>query len=170
MEIMAKHNIALKSSNKSAPARVDLDVLEDTLSFYIRVLDSQVSRNLDTRLDGLEVARGKGKITALFLIDGNPGIRPSVLADRILKDRSAMGRILDQFETHGLIERRMSAGDNRAQECFITPKGAALADKVRAIVVQQSAAFFDPIIPKDEQKQLLGILKRAYARLLAVGA
>ncbi|MTH65670.1 MarR family transcriptional regulator [Paracoccus sp. DK608] len=155
-----------KTDAPSLQARdVALDVLEDTLSFYIRVLDSQVSRNLDTRLDGLEVARGKGKITALFLIDGNPGIRSSVLADVVLKDRSAMGRILDHFESHGLITRRVSDQDNRAQGCFITDKGAALAAKVRAIVVEQSATFFDPIIPQEEQVQLLGILKRAYHRL-----
>lgn len=165
MESMTKHNLAQKSLNTFTSPPVDLDVLEDTLSFYIRVLDSQVSRSLDARLDGLEVARGKGKITALFLIDGNPGIRPSVLADLSIKDRSAMGRILDHFETHGLIERRASSRDSRAQECFITPKGAALAAKVRAIVVDQSAAFFDRLISRDEQTVLLGILKRAYHRL-----
>ncbi|SMO87435.1 MarR family winged helix-turn-helix transcriptional regulator [Paracoccus laeviglucosivorans] len=156
---------------KAVPTHgIDLDVLENTLSFYIRVMDSQVSRNLDQRLDRLEVARGKGKITALFLIDGNPGIRPSVLAELILKDRSATGRILDSFEAHGLIERRDSAKDNRALECFITPKGAALAAKVRAIVVDQSTAFFDRIIPRDEQTVLMGILKRAYHRLREVEA
>jgi DNA-binding MarR family transcriptional regulator len=144
---------------------VDLDVLENTLSFYVRVLDSSVSADLDRRLEGLEVARGKGKITALFLIDSHPGIRPSVLADLTLKDRSAMGRILDKFEAHGLITRRVSAQDSRAQECFITERGAALAAQVRGIVVQQSHEFFDRIIPRDEQEVLIGILKRAFERL-----
>lgn len=144
---------------------VDLDVLENTLSFYVRVLDASVSADLDRRLGGLEVARGKGKITALFLIDGHPGIRPSVLAELTLKDRSAMGRILDGFEAHGLITRRASAQDNRAQELFITDKGAALAARVRRIVVEQSDEFFDRIIPRDEQETLIAILKRAYNRL-----
>jgi DNA-binding MarR family transcriptional regulator len=87
---------------------VDIDVLENTLSFYIRVIDSSVSRDLDERLEKLEVAKGKGKITALFLIDSHPGIRPSVVAELAMKDRSAMGRILDLFEKQGLIERRTS--------------------------------------------------------------
>lgn len=155
----------------SAPADdVGLDVLENLLSFYVRVLDTSVSRDLDARLHHLEVARGKGKITALFLIDSNPGIRPSVLAELVLKDRSAMGRILDHFETHDLITRRISAGDSRAQELFITPKGAALAVKVRALVVDQSTSFFNSIIPKEEQDVLIGILKRAYHRLREIGA
>ena len=144
---------------------VDLDVLENVLSFYIRVLDTTVSRDLDERLKDLEVARGKGKITALLLIDSHPGIRPSVIADLALRDRSAMGRILDTLEQQGLIFRRASAEDSRAQELYITPQGAALAVKVRAIAVQQSEDFFDRIIPRSEQEVLMNILKRAYRRL-----
>ncbi|MFK3666030.1 MarR family winged helix-turn-helix transcriptional regulator [Ochrobactrum teleogrylli] len=143
---------------------VDIDVLENTLSFYIRVLDSSVSRDLDERLEKLEVAKGKGKITALFLIDSHPGIRPSVVAELAMKDRSAMGRILDHFEKQGLIERRTSQEDSRAQELYATEKGAALAQKVRTIVTQQSEDFFK-IIPENEQKILMDILKRAYIRL-----
>ncbi len=143
---------------------VDIDVLENTLSFYIRVIDSSVSRDLDDRMSTLEVARGKGKITALLLIDSHPGIRPSVIAQLAMKDRSAMGRILDHFEKQGLIERRTSPADSRAQELYTTPKGAALAQNVRGIVTQQSEDFFK-IIPEDEQKILMEILKRAYARL-----
>lgn len=145
--------------------QVDLDVLENMLSFYVRVLDSVLSRDLDERLKDLEVARGKGKITALFLIDSHPGIRPSVVAELAMKDRSATGRILDDFKAHGLITRKVSEYDSRAQNLFITEKGAALAAKVRAIVVDQSEDFFDHIIPRDEQEQLMGILKRAYLRL-----
>lgn len=145
--------------------QVDLDVLENMLSFYVRVMDSVLSRDLDERLKELEVARGKGKITALFLIDSHPGIRPSVIAELAMKDRSATGRILDDFKAHGLITREISEHDSRAQNLFITEKGAALAAKVRAIVVDQSEDFFDHIIPRDEQEQLMGILKRAYLRL-----
>jgi len=144
---------------------VDIDVLENVLSFYIRVIDTRVSRDLDKRLADLEVAKGKGKITALLLIDSHPGIRPSVVAELALRDRSAMGRILDTLEQHGLITRRVSAGDSRAQELYITSKGAALAVKVREIAVQQSEDFFDRIIPRDEQAVLIAILKQAYARL-----
>jgi len=157
-----------KSKDLPSPdttTQVDLDVLENMLSFYIRVVDSVLSRDLDNRLKEYEVARGKGKITALFLIDSHPGIRPSVVAELTMKDRSALGRILENFETHGLITRKISKKDSRAQELYITEKGAAMAAEVRAIVVEQSENFFDHIIPRDEQKQMMGILKRAYLRL-----
>lgn len=155
------------TKRKSPPVSindVDLDVLEGTLSFYIRSVNVAVSRDLDARLEGYEVARGTGKITTLFLVDSQPGIRPSVIAQAILKDRSATGRLVDQMEQSGLLTRETSADDNRAQELYITDKGAALAAEVRAIVTQQSKDFFD-FIPEDEQHLLMGILRRAYRRI-----
>ncbi|MBN9072776.1 MAG: MarR family transcriptional regulator [Rhizobiales bacterium] len=145
-------------------SEVDLDILEDTLSFYIRAIDIAVSRDLDERLEGLEVAKGKGKITTLLLVDSHPGIRPSVIARLIFRDRSATGRLMEQMEQHGLLTRRVSSNDNRAQELYITEKGAALAAKVRTIVPKQSKDFFDFISP-EEQVQLMAILKRAYRRI-----
>jgi len=145
-------------------SEVDLDVLENTLSFYIRTVNIAVSRDLDDRLEGLDVARGTGKITTLLLVDSHPGIRPSVVAQLILKDRSAMGKLVDQMEGHGLLTRSVSAEDSRALELYITPKGAELAEKVRGLVTKQSADFFE-FIPEDEQKQLMDILRRAYRRI-----
>ncbi|MFA1676614.1 MarR family winged helix-turn-helix transcriptional regulator [Rhizobium mongolense] len=143
---------------------IDLDVLEDTLSFYIRTVNLAVSRDLDERLEGCDVARGTGKITTLLMVDSHPGIRPSVIAQLILKDRSAMGRLVDQMENHGLLRRETSVDDNRAQELYITDKGAQLAVQVRALVTQQSKDFF-AFIPEDEQRLLMDILRRAYRRI-----
>ena len=60
--------------------------------------------------------------------------------------------------------------DDPAPAVFLPPKqkGAALAAKVRTIVVDQSETFFNRIIPQEEQAVLIGILKRAYHRLREV--
>jgi DNA-binding MarR family transcriptional regulator len=146
---------------------VDLDVLEDTLSFYIRTVNMAVSRDLDERLEGLDVARGTGKITTLLLVDSHPGIRPSVIAQLIMKDRAAMGRLVEQMTEHGLLTRQASAEDGRAQELYITRKGAELAARVRVLVTKQSKDFFH-FIPEDEQRVLMNILRRAYRRIVGL--
>lgn len=150
-------------------AEVDLDVLEDTLSFYIRTVNLAVSRDLDDRLSGLDVARGTGKITTLLLVDSHPGIRPSLIAQLIMKDRAAMGRLVEQMMEHDLLTRRVSAADGRAHELFITPKGAKLAKRVRLLVTRQSKDFFH-FIPDEEQKVMMGILRRAYRRIVGLPA
>ncbi|MEZ2218379.1 MarR family winged helix-turn-helix transcriptional regulator [Rhizobium sp. RCC_161_2] len=145
---------------------IDIDVLEDTLSFYIRSINLAVSRDLDEKLEGLDVARGTGKITTLLLVDGNPGIRPSIIAKLIIKDRSATGRLIDQMEEHELLFRETSADDSRAQELYITEKGHELAERVRGIVTRQSREFFSDI-SDEEHKLLIDILRRTYRRIAA---
>lgn len=151
----------------TAIEHVDLDVLEDTLSFYIRSMNIAVSRDLDERLDGLDVARGTGKVSTLLLVDSHPGIRPSVIAQMIMKDRSAMGRLVDQMVEHKLLTRRTSPSERRAQELYVTPKGAALAGKVRKIVTKQSTDFFS-FMPAEDQAHLMDILRRAYRQIVGI--
>ncbi|PAQ01196.1 MarR family transcriptional regulator [Mesorhizobium mediterraneum] len=160
----------MNARSKTPPTsitEVTLDVLEDTLSFYIRTMNIAVSRDLDDKLEGLDVAKGTGKITTLLLVDSHPGIRPSIIAQLILRDRSATGRLMEQMEDHGLITRRQSSTDSRAQELYITEKGAALAARIRPLVTEQSRDFFK-FISAEEQQQLMDILKRAYRRIVGL--
>ena len=158
---------AKRARPPTLPEHIDLDVLEDTLSFYIRVISLAVSRDLDEWLDGLEVAKGTGKVTTLLLVDSHPGIRPSVIAHLVMKDRSAMGRLVDHMIEQGLLTRRISSDDSRAHELYITPDGAELAAKVRVLATEQSKRFFD-FIPEHEQRQVMDILKRAYCRFVGM--
>ncbi|MHB2266066.1 MarR family winged helix-turn-helix transcriptional regulator [Aliihoeflea sp. PC F10.4] len=144
----------------------DLDVLGGTLSFFIRALDIAVSRDLDERLKGLEVAKGKGKITALLMIDSHPGIRPSEIAERIMKDRGHVTRIIDSFIAHDIVSRRTADDDNRAFELCVTEHGAALAAQVRKIVIEQEEAFFGPLIGKEDHDALVGTLQKIYLQLV----
>ncbi|MCE6075913.1 MarR family winged helix-turn-helix transcriptional regulator [Agrobacterium vitis] len=148
-------------------AAADLDVLENVLSYYIRTINMAVSRDLDQKLGKLEVAKGTGKITTLLLVDSHPGIRSSVIAQLILKDRSAMVRLVDQMEEQELLRREADDDDNRAQGLFITPKGAALAKRVRPLVVKQSRDFF-PDITDEEHQMLISVLGRTYRRIVGL--
>ena len=143
---------------------VHLDILENTLSFYIRSINLAVSRDLDERLEGLEVARGTGKVTTILLVDRYPGIRPSTIASMSLGDRSAMARLIDQMEEQGLLTRTVSAEDGRAQELWITKKGAALANRVRELVDRQSREFFH-FVSNDEHDLVVNLLRRIYRRI-----
>lgn len=143
-------------------AGIDLDIFEDLLSFYVRAATLLVSRDLDAHMVPSALAGGTGKISALLLIGANPGIRPSVLAHYILKDRSAMGKLLDQLGRAGLIAQRVSATERRARELYLTPQGHTLAKEVRKTALQQSDAFF-ALLSEAERANLLRILKKLYA-------
>lgn len=166
---MANETGMKRQAGSLAVANVGLDVLEDLLSYYIRTLNIAVSRDLDDKLEGLEVAKGTGKITTLLLVDRHPGIRPSAIAEIILRDRSAMVRVVDQLEEHGLLTRVADGQDNRAQGLVITSRGRELAAKIRPIVVQQSRSFFSDVTD-EEHRMLISILGRTYRRIIGVAA
>ncbi|UHD43877.1 MarR family transcriptional regulator [Aureimonas altamirensis] len=147
------------------PTDVDLGILDETLSFYVRLINTAVSRDLDQRLQGLDVARGTGKVSTLLLVDRHPGIRPSLIADVIMKDRSAIGRIVDEMVRQGLMERVPSQADSRALGLFLTTRGTELAVTVREIV-RQSRHFFDELDQADYDAAVT-LLRKIYWRVVA---
>ena len=68
---------------------LDFDVFAELLSFYVRTINILVSQDLDANMEDLGLAGGTGKIATLLLVGANPGIRPSVLAHLVRRDRSA---------------------------------------------------------------------------------
>ncbi|ANT61680.1 hypothetical protein AYJ57_14415 [Salipiger sp. CCB-MM3] len=141
-----------------------IEILEGAFSWYFRTMDAVVSRDLDKRMAHLEIAKGKGKITALLLVDDYPGIRPSQIAEVLMRDRPATGRIIDRLVASGVIRREAAPDDQRAQALFITERGHALSQEVREIIRQQEAEFFDFIEPED-RAQFMRMLKRAYLKM-----
>ena len=120
----------------------DFGGLELLLSFYIRRVNIAVSRHLDKKLSGLDVAKGTGKIGTLLIVSRHPGISPSEVADIILRDRSSMGRLLVRMEAQGLILRKISPHDQRSLALYLTPAGHRLAEKVTQLTRQQDDEFF----------------------------
>lgn len=153
-----------QARTKPDPLDLDLGILDELLSFYVRSVSYTLSNDLDRRLDGHVVAKGTGKISALLLIDSNPGVRPSMIAEITLRDRPSISRIIRPLVEAGLVEQRTSKTEGRVEELFITPKGHAEAETVRAIVRQQSEAFFAQT-PKKDRDHLFRILRTLYYKV-----
>jgi DNA-binding MarR family transcriptional regulator len=153
--------------NASLDSTIDLDVLGDLLSFYLRTITIALSRDLDRRLEGLEVAKGTGKVITLLLVDSHPGIRPSVIARLSTKSQPEIGRIVERLVKADLIERRIASEERRAHELFITPEGKCVAEQVRRLATAQSEDFFSHL-SEDDQQQLMRILKTSYRRIVGL--
>ena len=140
---------------------VKFDILQYLLSLYSRSVSLVLNRDYDRKIGKVSLTRGTGKVSTLLMVGANPGVRPSVIAHFILKDRLAMARLFDQMKRNGLLVEKVSASDRRAHELYLTAKGYALIDRVRAITVGQSADFY-AILSEAGRHQLLGILKKLY--------
>lgn len=146
---------------------IDFEVLKDLLSFYMRSVSVELNRDFDDEIAEIALAKGTGKTSTLLFVAANPGIRPSVIAHYIFKDRSAMARLLDQLENNGLIVEVASERERRARELYLTDKGQRLVRRVREIAVRQSNAFFG-VLSAAEQNELLRLLKKLYEHRLEV--
>jgi DNA-binding MarR family transcriptional regulator len=146
---------------------VSLDVLGSLLSFHARTVGLALNKSYDHEIADVSLARGTGKVSVLLLTAANPGIRPSVIAHFIHKDRAAMARLIEQMKVNGLIEHKIDADERRAHELYLTPKGESLLERVRAIALGQSARFFG-VLSESEQAELLRLLMKLYEAHVAL--
>ena len=140
---------------------VKLDILDGLLSYYMRAVGVALNRDFDHALSSVSLAHGTGKVSTLLMVAANPGIRPSVLAHYVLRDRSAMTRLLHQMKSAGLIVEKISDTERRARELFVTARGRALLDRVRKLATDQSDGFF-AVLSQDERDQMMSLLRKLY--------
>ena len=147
---------------------VELDVLEDTLSFYIRTINIAVSRDLDERLEGLDVARGTGQ-------DHHPAPcrQPSgytALGDRAAHPEGSLrhgpaGRPDDRSRpdhAQAVARRQPRAG------ALYHPEGRGTRRARCACSSPSNPGFLRLHVPEKEQKRLMDILRRAYRRIVGL--
>lgn len=77
-----------------------------------------------------------GEFTVLWVISRNPGIRQSVLGQRLMIKRAHMTKLIRSMEDQGFVSRRIPDCDRRAVELTLTPQGE---DKTN----DAGALFFD---------------------------
>lgn len=96
---------------------------------------------------------------------GHDGIRPSLLARRVVFSRSRLTHTTKRLESRGLIERRPCQGDGRGGLVFLTPDGKTLFD--RAALVQRDVIrrLFLSDITAEEINVLTALFTRVSARL-----
>ena len=96
---------------------------------------------------------------------GEAGIRPSVLAHKVVFSRSRLTHTMKRLESRDLISRRPCQGDGRGGLVFLTDAGKRLFDE--AAIVQRDVIrrlFLNEITP-EEIDMLTGLLSRVSERI-----
>lgn len=96
---------------------------------------------------------------------GEAGIRPSVLAHKVVFSRSRLTHTMKRLESRNLIFRRPCQGDGRGGLVFLTDAGKRLFDE--AAIVQRDVIrrlFLNEITP-EEIDMLTGLFSRVSERI-----
>ncbi len=148
--------VTRRSSGAEPAAALDHGLLPDLLGYQLRLAQQAVFRDFERAADGLGVS--PGRFGMLVLIESNPGVSQSRLAQEIGLDRSTLVAILDALEDARLVERR-AGEDRRSNGLWLTRRGKSVVEKMKARVAEHEARIAARLSAA-ERGQLLELLRR----------
>jgi DNA-binding MarR family transcriptional regulator len=137
---------------QEAPRVIAQDGLVDALvqaSFVTMAVLSKVGAEHDLSLTQLRV----------LAILRDRRVRMTRLADYLGLEKSTMTGLVDRAVKRGFLERGASAHDGRAVDVFLSPAGAALAERLYAQVGQSLSPLTSELSPA-ERRQVQTLLER----------
>src|SRR5258705_163767 len=87
----------------------------------------------------------------LSMVDNHPGIDQSRLAEVVSIDKTNTGRLLDQLEAKGLVERRPNDTDRRVWMLRCTPFGHKTRKRLRPRAYATQERLLSCLVPADRE-------------------
>lgn len=127
--------------------------LPDLLGYRLRLAQQAAFRDFAASVQGLS----PGRVGLLILIDANPGVTQSRLAEAVRRDRSTMVGVVDQLEARGLVERRRG-DDRRTNGLRLTRAGRLLLARALRRIADHERRIASRLSPAERRRllQLLG--------------
>jgi DNA-binding MarR family transcriptional regulator len=132
-------------------------MLDDVVGYAIRRAQIAIYEEFDRELAPMKIT--PPRFSSLLLIENNPGLTQTQLAELIGIVRSGMVALIDLFETEGWVQRDGKAGDRRAYHLRLTAKGKAHLTRAKARVSALEDRWSSRLTP-DEKQTLLALLDK----------
>jgi DNA-binding MarR family transcriptional regulator len=129
-------------------------ILPGLLGYRLRVAQQALFRDFAASVAELS----PGRVGILLLIEANPGVTQSRLAQAVLLERSTMVGVLHVLEGRGLLERRRGT-DRRTNGLWLTASGRGLVVKLKRRIQLHERRVASRLTPA-EREQLLGLLEK----------
>lgn len=89
----------------------------------------------------------------------DPGEDQVTLARKVAFDPATFGSVIGRLEGRGWVRREADAADRRRKLLWVTPEGAAMAQKMKRAVAKVQQRILEPLAPADRE-QLVHLLDR----------
>ena len=153
------------TSDKSSPRagdrrqNIDMGMLPDLIGFNLRCAQLELFQHFGATVgkDGISAPQ----FGTLLLIEANPDISQSAIAEALRFDRSTLVQIIDRLESRGLVERHVSPTDRRSHALRITDDGITMLSELK----EQAIAHEDDVaagLNAEERAQFISLLKKLY--------
>lgn len=146
-------------NNQDAGAKLDYDMLPRLLGYHIRLAQIAVFRDFAAALGGLDIT--PTLFASLALIDANPGLKQTDLAQAVQLDRSTVVSVIDNLEGRSLVERKRAVDDRRSNALSLTRKGKTLLARLRPLVEEHERRLVQDLSAA-EQAELVRLLAKIF--------
>ncbi len=118
---------------------------------------------MDRRLLPLDLSRAQWSILAI--LSNHDGLSQSQISSQLEIEKSTAGRLIDQVEKNGWIERRPIAGDRRLWGIHLTGQARQLLAQVERVVLDTRTEMLHGL-SAEQQKSLLEMLQSVKTNLV----
>lgn len=139
------------------PGDIDPGMLPELIGYHVRLAQMAIFADFETTLAELELS--PGLFALLVLIEANPGLKQTQLAEAAKLDRSSLVPALDKLEDRGWVERRAAPQDRRSNGLFLTDAGASVLTVAKRAVRRHEARLARNL-NATERTQLINLLGR----------
>ena len=139
-------------------SEIDQSVLWNYAGVLVRLV--QIAAYKDFEENARSFGQAPRYYGLLGLIEANPGLSQTQLAECIHLARASLVPILDKLTAEGLVERRSDANDKRIRRVWLTPKGRKLMARLN-VKAQQHEIRLLAGFTEEEKQTFLKLLRRA---------
>jgi DNA-binding MarR family transcriptional regulator len=159
------HHEAVSTRNGERAAKAqrrtpDLGVLNNHLGYFIRRIQVWVFQDFMRALASVDVR--PAQYSVLAVIEANPGLSQSDVAECLGIERARFVRLLDRLEKRGFTERRPSPNDRRSHALYLTREGQRALKRIKSLAAEHEAQLAAKLGP--EKRRVLIDLLRDFGR------
>ena len=131
-------------------------MLDGHLGYFLRRVQVWVFQDFLRTLSRLDVR--PAQYSVLAVIEANPGLSQSDLADFLGIERARLVRMLDRLEKRGLAKRKASPRDRRSHALYLTREGQKALKRIKALAAQHEAHLSEKL-GAENRKVMIELLR-----------
>jgi DNA-binding MarR family transcriptional regulator len=152
---------ARRNGDKQRAQTLESGLLPELLGYHLRCAQVAVFQHLNASFRDLDITAPQ--FGTLLLIEANPGVSQSSVADALRFDRSTLVQIIDRLERRGLVVREMSPSDRRSNALRLTRAGIELLTELKERAFEHEEVIARAL-SAEERKTLIRLLERIHKR------
>src|SRR5436853_41040 len=135
---------------------IDLGPLPELIGYVLRRAQLAVFQDFFAAFGPFDVR--PAQFSVLTVIERNPGLTQSQVAEALGIKRTNFVGMLDELEKRGLAERRQTARDKRSYALYLTAEGTALMRKLKPVIRAHESRMIDKV-GEDGRASLIALLQ-----------